>query len=210
MAVVFHYFPLYARGEATRLILKANGVEFEDRVISFEQWPAEKTSGNFEFGQLPMLEIDGHKLVTSFGIERYLSRKFDLYPEDPYQAYLVESLIDLKNDQVNKAVYFKFVAKDEDGLKEWARTTLLDNLKNVEARLIANGGGDGYFVGDRVTWADYSLFQFLHDGFYGPETERLRAIFEERLPKLKAFVERFLANQPGVADYIANRPKYSV
>lgn len=207
-SVVFHYFPLYGRGETTRLLLKTKGVAFEDRTISFDQWPTEKNSGRFEFGQLPLLEIDGHKLVTSFGIESYLARKFGLYPQDPHRAYLVESIIDLKNDQVNKAVHFKFVAKDEDGLKNWAATTLIDNLKLVEARLVANAGGDGYFVGEHATWADYALFQFLHDSFYRPGSEELKVVFEAALPKLKAFVERFLEKEPGVGAYIASRPQY--
>lgn len=208
MAVVLHYFPLYARAEITRLMLHAKGIEFEDRHITFEQWPAEKGTGNFEFNQLPMLEIDGHKLVTSIAIERYVARKVGLYPEDPYQAYQVESIVDLKNDQVQKIAYFKFVAKDEEGLMKWGTTTFLDNLKLIEARLVANGGGDGYFVGTTATYADYSLFNFLHQAFYRPETEAHKPHLEAVAPKLKAFVERFLANEPGVSAYIASRPHF--
>jgi glutathione S-transferase len=206
--VTLTYFPLYARGETTRQILKSKGVDFTDNVVTFEQWPAEKASGRFEFGQMPLLEIDGHSLVTSQAIERYLARKYGLYPADPYQVYLVESVIDLKNDQVNKFVQFKFVLKDEEALTKWASTTFLENLKLVEARLVANGGGDGFFVGDSATWADYSLFQFLHDSFYLASNEQYKQYFEAATPKLKAFVDRFLANDANLQAYIASRPAY--
>eukprot|EP00359_Climacostomum_virens_P000529 CAMPEP_0204900074 /NCGR_PEP_ID=MMETSP1397-20131031/2241_1 /ASSEMBLY_ACC=CAM_ASM_000891 /TAXON_ID=49980 /ORGANISM="Climacostomum Climacostomum virens, Strain Stock W-24" /LENGTH=211 /DNA_ID=CAMNT_0052068145 /DNA_START=57 /DNA_END=692 /DNA_ORIENTATION=- len=208
-AVTLHYFPLYARAETARIILKSKGVEYVENVITFEHWPSVKQSGDYEFHQLPLLEIDGHKLVTSGAIERYLSRKYSLYPEDPYQAYLVESVIDLKNDQVNKFVFFKFTTKDEEGLAKWASTQFIDNLKLIEARLVANGGGDGYFVGAHATWADFSLFQFLHDAFYRPENEQHKPYFEAATPKLKAFVDRFLATEPHVAEWIASRPQYT-
>jgi glutathione S-transferase len=149
-------------------MLRSKGVDFTDRVVTFEHWPAEKVSGHFEFRQMPMLEVDGHRLVTSQAIERYVAVKYGLYPEDAYQAYLVESIIDLKNDQVNKFHEFKFVLKDEAAMRQWVSIEFRENLKLIEARLVANGGGHGFFVGDSATWADFSIFQFLHDGFYLP------------------------------------------
>jgi glutathione S-transferase len=95
------YFPYYGRAETTRQMLKSKGVDFTDNIVTSEQWPAEKASGRFAFGQMPLLEIDGHSLVTRQAIERYVARKYGLYPADPYQAYLVESVIDLKIDQDN-------------------------------------------------------------------------------------------------------------
>jgi glutathione S-transferase len=202
--IILTYFFTYGRAETTRQMLKSKGVEFEDVRLTYEQWPSLKPT--LEFGQVPQLEIDGHKLVTSQAIERYVAVKYGLYPADPYQAYLVESVIDLKNDQVNKAVYFRFVAKDEEGFLKWASSDLIEKLKLIEARLIANNGGDGFFVGDSATWADFSIFTFLHGAFYRPETEARKGLFEAATPKLKAFVDRFLANDARLAAWIAERP----
>jgi glutathione S-transferase len=118
----------------------------------------------------------------------------------------VESIIDLKNDQDNKIAMFKWVLEDEEALKQWASSTLPDKLKLIEARLVANGGGDGFFVGDSATWADYSLFQFLHDRFYLHNSISDKASFEAATPKLKAFVDRFLANDSRLQEWIAVRP----
>ena len=39
---VLTYFDVRGRGEPTRLLFKAAGVEFEDRRLSFEEWGKEK------------------------------------------------------------------------------------------------------------------------------------------------------------------------
>jgi glutathione S-transferase len=206
--IVLHYFPAYGRAEATRMMLKSKGVEFEERLYTFEEWGAAKSS--FEFHQMPMLEIDGFKLVTSQAIERYVAHKYGLYPEDPYQAYLVDSVVDLKADQVVKIMTLKYVTKDDEAFTKWASTGFIDNLKLIEARLVANGGGDGFFVGSHATWADFSLFQFLHRAFSHPETvAMLPPHIDAAVPKLKAFVDRFLANDANLSAYIAARPHYA-
>jgi hypothetical protein len=63
LPIILHYFDGFGRGEVIRQILKSKGEEFEDRRFTDETWPDEKHSGNYDFLQLPMLEIDGYKLV---------------------------------------------------------------------------------------------------------------------------------------------------
>ena len=41
---VLTYFNIRGKGEATRLVFKAAGVEFEDRRITFEEWGQLKES----------------------------------------------------------------------------------------------------------------------------------------------------------------------
>jgi glutathione S-transferase len=206
--IVLHYFPLYARGEAIRQMLKSKGVEFTDKHISYEHWPTELASGNYEFKHLPMLEIDGLKLVTSQACERYVAQKYGLLPEDPYELYLVESLIDLKNDQVAKFIQFRFVLKDEEALTDWMSTGLVEVLKLIEARLLANDASCRHFVGSSVTWADYSIFQFLHDTFYLPESIELRPLFEAATPKLKEFLTHFVEADANLEVWLVERPKF--
>ena len=55
----FFYFDGYGRGEDIRMILSYNKVAFEDCRHSFESWGKIKFSGQFEFNQMPALEIDG-------------------------------------------------------------------------------------------------------------------------------------------------------
>ena len=41
---VLHYFNVGSRGEASRIIFKLAGVDFEDRRIAFSEWPERKES----------------------------------------------------------------------------------------------------------------------------------------------------------------------
>jgi hypothetical protein len=37
---------------------------------------------------------------------------------------------------------------------QWCTTEFLEHLKHIEARLVVNGEGDGFFIGDSAIWAD--------------------------------------------------------
>lgn len=206
-STVLHYFEGRGRGEVIRQLLASNGVQFEDKRFSFTNWPEAKATGIYEFGQIPMLEIDGHRLVTSNSIERYLAKKFGLYPEDNLQAYNVESIIDYKNDFFNKIVQFLFVKKDLEGLANFFNTDARALLATIEARLTSNHGGEGFFVGESKTWADYSIFEFVYDVYFLAGQENHKAVLAEVAPKLLAFTERFLANDAALQSWVASRPE---
>ena len=53
-----HYFGLYGRAEAMRMILSHAKQPYEDVSYTFESWGGVKNSGKFEFNQLPGLEMD--------------------------------------------------------------------------------------------------------------------------------------------------------
>ena len=57
------YFDLKGRAELARLCFVYGGVGFVDRRISKEKWTEVKSKT--PLGQLPVLEIDGHKICQS-------------------------------------------------------------------------------------------------------------------------------------------------
>jgi hypothetical protein len=70
------YFNLHARGETIRMILHYHVVHFNERNFTFEEW-------------IPVLEIDGERLVQSRSIVRYLCQKYGYYPSNPKKIYEV-------------------------------------------------------------------------------------------------------------------------
>jgi glutathione S-transferase len=202
--VVYHYFVVRGRGEVTRQLLGSHGVDFEGKYYNFSTWPEGKASGAYEFATLPVLEIDGHKLSTSIAIERYLAKKFGLYPADPYQAYLVDSIIDYRYDTFTKYAQL-FWSKDEEALLNYITNDIKPRLAVIEARLVSNNGGDGFFVGEHKTWADYSIFQLIYDLFFLAGQEARKAVLAEVAPKVLAFTERFLASDAALQQHIATR-----
>lgn len=203
--VTLHYFDLYARGELIRMILTYHGQEFVDHRVTMEEWTNLRTSGLAEFGQLPVLEIDGLKLVESRSIARYLCQKLGYYPADMVETYWVESLCDLKED------IFTSVAKvawgtDAEALEKVYREDIPWWLEKIEARLLRNNDGNGWFVGDSVTRADFEVFQLLWDGLLRPGLKDKFGHLLEARPKLDAFVKRFVESSQRLREYLESRP----
>ena len=68
------YFPLHGRAEAIRMLLFKAGVDYENKLISFEEWGAGKEDGTFAPDlQLPIWEDEqGRKFTQSFATLRRL------------------------------------------------------------------------------------------------------------------------------------------
>lgn len=105
---VLHYFKYYGRAEPIRLALTYFGIDFDEVVLKHEssdgaegaeEWKEKKK--NYEFGAVPVLEIDGKKLAQSKAILRYICMREGHYPTDPYEIYRVESLVDFYLDMMD-------------------------------------------------------------------------------------------------------------
>lgn len=70
--LILTYFDGPGRGEPIRLAFKIGNVDFEDKQISFGEWPAIKPTT--PAGQVPMLEVDGKKYCESLAILMYACR----------------------------------------------------------------------------------------------------------------------------------------
>ena len=52
-----HYFDFYGYAESIRMTLAYAKQDFEDKRLTFQEWPAYKAEQNFEFAQMPILEV---------------------------------------------------------------------------------------------------------------------------------------------------------
>lgn len=57
----------------------------------WEQLKSEEIYQNFEFGQLPVLEMNGEYFAQTHSILRLLGKLYDFYPEDAEEAWEVDS-----------------------------------------------------------------------------------------------------------------------
>ena len=203
--ITLHYFDVLARGEPLRIILTYAGVEFTDHRIPFEEWGALKTSNFAEFGQLPALDIDGERLVQSQSMVRYVSQKYGFYPSDIKEIYQVESICDLKEDIYN-ALVTNLYKNNVEALEKFATETAPQVLGYLNKRLEKNHDGEGFFVGDRITIADFQVFQIVHDYFLAPNhKEKHEHLVDTYAPKVKALVHRIIESSPTLKTYLENR-----
>jgi glutathione S-transferase len=198
------YFNGRGRAEIIRLTLAAGGAEFEDIRIERDQWPALKDST--PFGQIPILEVDGVKLCQSNSCARFVARKLGLAGKDELEQAKADMIVDCLEDCIKPILTFFFEkdeAKKAEGKKKYNDEQLPAFLTSLEKLLVGNNGGDKFFVGNELTWADLSFINFVGwTAMAGADPAKVLA----KYPKLLALKER-VEKQPKVAAWIAKRPK---
>jgi len=202
------YFPAYGRAEVIRLAFAFAKVPLEEEVImKGEQFQELKASGKLPFGQLPILEYNGEVLAQSNAILRFVCQKFGLYPTDPKQAYVVEAIVDQKQDVSTKAAKIRQIkdeAERKKGLEGFYTGDLVTNLKLIEAFYLKHTSGNGYFVGDKMSMADIALIDFYIKVIPHPSRKELGQTAIEQVPELKKYFETRVED---FKTYLETRPK---
>lgn len=204
-----HYFAGYGRGEAIRMLLAHQKVEYEDVTYTFETLGEIKASGNLEFGQLPAVEIDGKFYAQSVAILRMLGIKYGYYPSDAYAAWKVDSTIDALGDLLN-AFYKANFNPDEEAKKALFKTfyevTFPKWLEAIQKRVETNSSPD-HIVGDKLTIADFALAALAYATFLNDSNPMHKEQLEivEKYPKL---LDYFRGLGDKLKDYLASRKTY--
>ena len=147
------YFNANGRVGLIRAILSYKKIPFENIMYTMEEWPSKKD--NYEFKQLPQLEVNGKKLTQTIAICLYLARQLDLYPKDIYLQYHVDSLLACRDDitRLYRKVWGKEATKEE--YKQYKEMIILYS-KRIEERYKELGSGK-YYLGNDLSVADFFL-----------------------------------------------------
>jgi len=186
------YFTVKGLGEAIRYLFAYADVDFEDKRIAQDDWPAVKES--YEYRQLPVLEVDGKTLNQSVAIARYLGKKFGLVASDPLTDALLEALTDNLRDVQTK--FKESIMKKTPEAKKEVDDALDFFLKKSEPL-----AADGFFYGEKnATWTDI---------YFTGITELMSKFVPNVLqayPNLTALAEK-VKGKDSVKKYIENRPE---
>jgi glutathione S-transferase len=197
------YFDGRGRGEIVRLVLTAAGAPFEDHRISREDFL--KAKPTLPFGQVPIFEFEGVKLCQSLTIARYLARKYNLAGKTEVEQAQVDMILDCIEDALRPVpVFFRFEqdpVKKAELKKKYIEEQLPEFLQKIEKLLESNNGGNGYFVGNELTWAD--LYLVRAQGSLELQVGVPTAL--SSAPKLNALFNRVIA-LPKIAAYRAKLP----
>uniref|UniRef100_A0A914EER2 glutathione transferase n=1 Tax=Acrobeloides nanus TaxID=290746 RepID=A0A914EER2_9BILA len=196
------YFPVRGLGEMARLILHYANVPYEDKHISFEEWPNMKTTT--PFGQLPILEVDGKPLAQSFAIARFLAREHGLAGKDDWESAQLDAIADFMKDVATECrPYFMALMGRGEGDKDELyntvfKTSMEKNMPVLEKLL--KESGSGFFAKSGVSWVDFYIANFM-------ET------FEELGPSVMSAYKDLLKHKetvyalPQLKKYLESRPK---
>uniref|UniRef100_A0A8C8K1U7 Glutathione S-transferase n=1 Tax=Oncorhynchus tshawytscha TaxID=74940 RepID=A0A8C8K1U7_ONCTS len=183
MSLTLTYFPVRGRAEVIRVMLKDQGAEFDEKVITMEMWKESTLKASCLFGQLPIFEDGDLTLYQTNAIRRHLARKLGLYGKDQREAALIDMMDEAIQDLLNK--YIKLMFEKDDSGKEGYLKALPTDLKPFEKTLSGDKGS--FLVGDKPSFADYSLFEVLLNHLV------LCSSCLDTFPSLKSFVEKMSA-----------------
>ncbi|KAM6123448.1 glutathione S-transferase-like [Pterocles gutturalis] len=157
-----HYFNGRGRMETIRWLLAAAGVEFEECFLESKDDLTKLQKGGFLlFQQVPMVEIDGMKMVQTRAILNYIAAKYNLYGKDLKERALIDMYVEGITDLSELLMTYPFQPADK---KEQHFATLVDKATNryfpVYEQVLKDHGQD-FLVGNQFSRADVQLLETL-------------------------------------------------
>nr|QUF59406.1 glutathione S-transferase GSTS6/7-4 [Brachionus angularis] len=189
------YFNIKGRSEFLRFIFAQAGQEYTDFRIQNSDLPNLKPT--FPFEELPVLEVQkGNEnliIAQSLTIARYLARQLNLNGRNPTETTLIDMYGSQVADLFNSINAIIIINQTQASFHEaWNK-----NLKFFEKRLEING--NGYLVGNSLSWADLYLSQ-MTDFLFNRKSELL-----SNYPRIKALDDR-VRSFSRIADWLRRRP----
>eukprot|EP01094_Clydonella_sp_ATCC50884_P018642 TRINITY_DN3485_c0_g1_i1.p1 TRINITY_DN3485_c0_g1~~TRINITY_DN3485_c0_g1_i1.p1 ORF type:complete len:282 (-),score=93.00 TRINITY_DN3485_c0_g1_i1:389-1234(-) len=210
------YFQLRGRAEPIRLYLEANGVPYNNRMLSKDEWLAEKAEHAYDkytFAQLPHLQNGEHSVVQMMAILAHIHRHLPVDPEvaalssnerEAYTSKTEQYALALEDVRgaYGRLAYMQGTEEEKNAaLQEYLESKMPKWLHAFEQILLKNGGffGKGFhLVGDSLHWVDVLLWDLLdthmHESVGGPQLLK-------EYPMLGRFYDTFRAHSR-VAAYL--------
>ncbi|XP_017933304.1 glutathione S-transferase-like [Manacus vitellinus] len=123
-----HYFNGRGRMEPIRWLLAAAGVEFEESYLEKKDDLTKlQKDGSLLFQQVPMVEIDGMKMVQTRAIANYIATKYNLYGKDLKERALIDMYVEGMFDLNEQLMSYGFQPADK---KEQHFANMVDKTTN--------------------------------------------------------------------------------
>ncbi|XP_077608996.1 glutathione S-transferase A2 [Crocuta crocuta] len=191
-----HYFNGRGRMESIRWLLASAGVEFEEKFIETpEDLDKLKNDGHLLFQQVPMVEIDGMKMVQTRAILNYIATKYNLYGKDIKERALIDMYTEGVADLNEMILLLPLCPPDQKEAK------IAQVKEKITARYlpafekVLKSHGQDYLVGNRLSRADIHLVEVLY------YVEELDPSLLASFPLLKALKTR-VSNLPTVKKFL--------
>ncbi|NXE23388.1 GSTA2 transferase, partial [Ardeotis kori] len=191
-----HYTKGRGRMESIRWLLAAAGVEFEEEFIEKKE-DLEKlwSDGSLLFQQVPMVEIDGMKMVQTRAILSYIAGKYNLYGKDLKERAWIDMYVEGTTDLMGMIMHLALHSGDT---KEKHLALIIERATNryfpVYEKALKDHGHD-YLVGNKLSWADIHLLEAIL------MAEECKPGILSAFPLLQAFKGR-ISNVPTIKKFL--------
>ncbi len=150
MKLSFIYFDApFWRAEVGKIALYIGGIEFENKIITREEFQRVKVEGHLDdgtiipFHQLPCLIVDGIPIAQTGGISRFCGKLSNIYPKnDDLLAARIDQFVDIATDIT--VLIFSCGVNEEEKIRiakrqELSRGELARKLCMLDKNIIDHG-----------------------------------------------------------------------
>ncbi|XP_053565042.1 glutathione S-transferase-like [Bombina bombina] len=157
-----HYFKGRGRMESIRWLLAASGVEFEEEFVETrEQFEKLIKDGSLLFKQMPMVEMDGLKIVQTKAILHYIAAKYNMYGKDIKERAYIDMYVDGTTDLMGLILLKGFLMESEKVKQlKLIRDKATNQYFPVYEKVLKDHCQD-YLVGNQFSWADVHLLEAI-------------------------------------------------
>ncbi|XP_031733048.1 glutathione S-transferase 3-like [Anarrhichthys ocellatus] len=154
--VVLHYFNGRGKMESIRWLLTVAEVEFDEVYLTTrEQYEKLLSDGDLMFEQVPLVEIDGMKLIQSKAILNYIAEKYSLHGKDLKDRVAINMYSEGLMDLMEMIMMLAFTADTKAQLDTIQTKATKRYLPVFEKAL----NGPSYLVGSKISCADVQLLE---------------------------------------------------
>ncbi|XP_054837418.1 glutathione S-transferase-like [Eublepharis macularius] len=183
--------------ESIRWLLAAAGVEFEEEFIETkEDLEKLRSDGVLLFQQVPMVEIDGMKMVQTRAILSYIAAKHNLYGKDLNERTLIDMYVEGTMDLMGLMGLPLMLQTPEGKAKQIALIVERATTRYFPVyEKILKDHGQNFLVGNQFSWADVHLLEAIL------MTEELKSDVLSKFTLLQAFKTR-ISNIPTIKKFL--------
>ncbi|XP_062981132.1 glutathione S-transferase-like [Elgaria multicarinata webbii] len=157
-----YYFNGRGRMESIRWLLAAAGVEFDEEFLETrEQFENLLKDGSLLFQQVPMVEIDGMRLVQTRAILNYVAAKHNLYGKDLKERALIDMYVEGTTDLMGIIrVHHKLPPEQKEKNLSLIIERATERYFPVYEKVLKDNG-ERFLLGSLMTWADVQLIETI-------------------------------------------------
>ncbi|KAL6487549.1 hypothetical protein MHYP_G00041750 [Metynnis hypsauchen] len=184
--VVLYYFDGRGKMESIRWLLAVAGVEFEEVFLTTRaQYEKLVNDGALLFHQVPLVEMDGMKLVQSKAIQNYIAGKYNLYGKDLKERVMIDMYAEAARDIMDMIMILPFTPPEnkQNQLEKVQVKAKVRTLPAYEKVL----GASQFLVGNQLSCADVNFFEA------SLMLEELFPTILSSFPNIQAFQKRMKA-----------------
>lgn len=169
--------------ESIRWLMTAANVDFEEKYLERrDQYEKLLEDGALLFEQVPMVEMDGMKIVQTKAILRYIAAKYKLYGKDLKEQLFIDMYVEAATELTSMILSQVFMPESEKAKQlELVKNRALNRYYPVYENALQ---GKNFLVGDQLSWADIQLLECIL------MVEEVHGDILSNFPQLQDFKER--------------------